>query len=301
MNSASSALIILNGKGANHPDIRSAITQLRERGHKILVRVTWEHGDAKRYVEEGYKLNIDTIVAGGGDGTINEVAAAIAALQLNHHPLPTLGILPLGTANDFATACQIPADLHNALELAINGTAVAIDLAMVNHQHIFINMATGGFGTKITTETPAALKAAFGGFSYLLHGISQVDSLKADTCTITSDGFHWSGEALVIGIGNGKQAGGGHPICPEAKINDGQLQLSIMMTADSLQSFLSSLFSGKDNENIVFSNMPALEITAPHEMILNLDGEPLKGNKFSIEVMPCAIKCRLPPDCPLLI
>lgn len=299
MNSLSSALIILNGKGANNPDVRSAVEKLRQQGHDIQVRVTWEHGDAERCVKEAVQLNITTVIAGGGDGTINEVASEIAKLSDNSRP--SLGILPLGTANDFATACGIPDDFYSALKLALSGKTTPIDLAVVNNKHFFINMATGGFGTKITTETPAALKAAFGGFSYLLHGISQADSLKPDTCTITSDNFHWSGEALVIGVGNGKQAGGGHPICPEAKINDGQLQLSIMTTAESLTDFISGLFNGKNNQNIVFSKMPRLEITAPHEMILNLDGEPLKGNKFTIDVFPLAINCHLPDNCPLLV
>ncbi|WP_159567525.1 lipid kinase YegS [Budvicia diplopodorum] len=299
MTSHSGALIVLNGKSANDPDIRSAIDKLREQGHELHVRVTWEQGDTQRYIEEASRLTVNTVIAGGGDGTINEVAAALA--KFPHDSRPSLGILPLGTANDFATACQIPEDPYDALALALTGNATPIDLAMVNHQHVFINMATGGFGTQITTQTPPALKAALGGISYLLHGISQFDSLKPDTCTITSDDFHWSGEALMIGVGNGKQAGGGHPICPEAKINDGQLRLSILTTANSLPEFISGLFSGKTGDNIVFSQMPRLEITSPHEMMLNLDGEPLNGKKFAIEVLPAALNCYLPDSCPLLV
>ena len=73
--------------------------------------------------------------------------------------------MPLGTANDFATSVGIPEALDKALKLAIAGNAIAIDMAQVNKQTCFINMATGGFGTRITTETPEKLKAALSGVS----------------------------------------------------------------------------------------------------------------------------------------
>nr|VUD24563.1 lipid kinase [Salmonella sp. NCTC 7297] len=94
-------------------------------------------------------------------------------------------------------------------------------MARVNDKTCFINMATGGFGTRITTETPEKLKAALGGVSYLIHGLMRMDTLKPDRCEIRGENFHWQGDALVIGIGNGRQAGGGQQLCPTALINDG--------------------------------------------------------------------------------
>ncbi|MCP6060354.1 lipid kinase YegS, partial [Klebsiella pneumoniae] len=79
--------------------------------------------------------------------------------------------LPLGTANDFATSVGIPEGMEPALRLALVGKATAIDLARVNGDRYFINMATGGFGTRITTETPEKLKSALGGVSYFIHGL----------------------------------------------------------------------------------------------------------------------------------
>ncbi|VTN10291.1 Probable lipid kinase YegS [Raoultella terrigena] len=74
-----------------------------------------------------------------------------------------LGIIPLGTANDFATSVGIPQDLASALKLAIVGRDIAIDVARVNDKTGFINMATGGFGTRITTETPEKTQGRAGG------------------------------------------------------------------------------------------------------------------------------------------
>lgn len=298
MTSMPQTLLILNGKEAGNQDVRNAVKNLREKGATLHVRVTWEHGDAKRYVEEAALLAVETVIAGGGDGTINEVASALITLpEVNR---PSLGILPLGTANDFATSCSIPLQIENALQLAVKGRAVAIDLAQVNDKHYFINMATGGFGTRITTETPDKLKAVLGGASYFIHGLMRMDTIKADSCEIRGPGFEWSGDALVIGIGNGRQAGGGQPLCPDALINDGLLQLRLLIAEELLPALLSSVFSGEKNKNVIETSLPWLDITAPHDITFNLDGEPLSGKNFHIEIIPNAIQCRLPPNCELL-
>jgi lipid kinase YegS len=136
------SLLILNGKSAGDDMLREAITLLRNEGMDIQVRVTWEKGDAERYVAEAIKLGVETVIAGGGDGTINEVASALVHSDSDNPPV--LGILPLGTANDFATSADIPEPLDKALQLAIVGKAVPIDIAEVNGKTCFINMATGG-------------------------------------------------------------------------------------------------------------------------------------------------------------
>jgi len=298
MTKKTQALLILNGKGAGNEALREAVYHLRSDGVELEVRVTWEHGDAARYVAEAIELGADTVIAGGGDGTINEVATALIA-----HPQasrPALGIIPLGTANDFATSCGIPLEMDQALTLAVHGRATEIDLASVNRERYFINMATGGFGTRITTETPEKLKSALGGVSYFIHGLLRMDTLKADRCEITGPDFKWEGDALIIGIGNGRQAGGGQEICPEALINDGLLQLRLLTAEELLPSFLRSLLNGEENKNIVSTSLPWLEINAPHDMTFNLDGEPLTGKHFRIDILPNALQCRLPPHCALL-
>ena len=276
------SLLILNGKSTDNLPLREAIMLLREEGMTIHVRVTWEKGDAARYVEEARKLGVATVIAGGGDGTINEVSTAL--IQCEGDDIPALGILPLGTANDFATSVGIPEALDKALKLAIAGDA----------------MATGGFGTRITTETPEKLKAALGSVSYIIHGLMRMDTLQPDRCEIRGENFHWQGDALVIGIGNGRQAGGGQQLCPNALINDGLLQLRIFTGDEILPALVSTLKSDEDNPNIIEGASSWFDIQAPHDITFNLDGEPLSGQNFHIEILPAALRCRLPPDCPLL-
>lgn len=291
-------LVILNGKGAGNEALREAIYTLRDEGYPIEVRVTWESGDSERYLQEALRLRAATVVAGGGDGSINELANAL--IKCDAASRPVLGILPLGTANDFATSTGIPEDPEAALRLAILGKATLIDLARVNQDRYFINMATGGFGTRITTETPEKLKSALGGVSYFIHGLMRMDTLKADSCAISGPDFSWRGDALAIGIGNGRQAGGGQRLCPRALINDGLLDLSIVNSQELLSTLLHSLTSDEQNPNIIAATLPWLTITSPSEMTFNLDGEPLSGTEFHIEVMPGALACRLPPQCQLL-
>ncbi|RKQ40779.1 lipid kinase YegS [Enterobacter sp. R1(2018)] len=291
-------LVILNGKGANLPELRSAIAVMREEGYTLYIRVTWEQGDAARFVDEAIALGVETVVAGGGDGTINEVATALA--QRDPANRPALGILPLGTANDFATSIGIPVELDKALQLAMVGRAFDIDLVAVNKTAFFLNMATGGFGTRITTETPEKLKAALGGASYFIHGLLRIDTLKPDRCEIRGENFAWEGDALVIGIGNGRQAGGGQQLCPQALINDGLLDLRIFTGEELLPALLSTLTRPEESPNIIDGQSSWFEISAPHEITFNLDGEPLKGREFRIDVHPNALRCRLPPNCPLL-
>ena len=113
MSTFPASLLILNGKGANEPQLREAVNLLRDEGIDIHVRVTWEKGDAARFIDEALQLNVETVIAGGGDGTINEVATAL----VERGGKMALGILPLGTANDFATSVGIPQDLASALKL----------------------------------------------------------------------------------------------------------------------------------------------------------------------------------------
>lgn len=292
------ALAIINGKNAGNELLRQAINDLRDAGYRLEVRLTWESSDTGRYLQEALQLGASTVIAGGGDGTINQIVNQLAGLDPERRP--ALGILPLGTANDFATSVGIPDDLASALHLAVTAPVTPVDIICVNHEHYFINMATGGFGPRITSQTPAKLKAALGGVSYLLHGLSQVDTLKADHFTLSCEDFNWQGDALVVGIGNGRQAGGGQRLCPGALIDDGLMDISIITAREWLPTLMHTLTRDDENPNIIRTRSKTVEIHAEHEMTFNLDGEPLSGNRFTMSLIPQAIPCRLPATCPLL-
>src|SRR5438876_7352967 len=157
--------LILNGKAAGNDALRAAVVRQREIGHRIEVRVTSEKGDARRFVPEAGE--VDLLIAAGGDGTLNEVVHGLMELPMAARP--ALGVVPLGTVNDFAIACGIPPGLEQALALCTKGREVLIDVGKAN-EHWFLNAASIGFGAEITATTPPELKRLLGPVAYTVMG-----------------------------------------------------------------------------------------------------------------------------------
>ncbi len=289
-------LLVLHGKQAGNEEVRAAVAAQREAGRELAVRVTWEDGDARRIVEEALAAGYATLVAGGGDGTLREVAEALARGRGE----ASLAILPLGTANDFARAAGIPLEPAAALAL-LDQTARPIDLGEVNGK-LFLNMATGGFGSKVTANTSEDLKKVLGGAAYLLTGLTRFSEVHAAQGRFSAPDFQWEGEFLALGIGNGRQAGGGHVLCPQARVDDGLLDVSILPTPQDMVGTLGTLLGGGNGVESLFvrARVPWLEVEAAEGLDVNLDGEPLEGRKLRFSVSPGALRVHLPAGSPLL-
>ncbi len=293
-----SLLVVLHGKQAGNAKVRMAVAAVRDSGHRVEVRVTWEPGDSARMVQEAIALSIETVVAGGGDGTINEVTQAVLAADAADRI--SLGILPLGTANDFAHSAGIPLEPDAALRLAVESQAQRIDVGCIGSRS-FLNVATGGFGTTVTVETSPEMKRLLGGTAYLLTGLKRFNSIQSLTGRMTAPGFEWSGSFLVLAVGNGRQAGGGHVLCPDAKLNDGLLDVGILPEVErtELPNVLNQLLREgfKAIERVaVRARVPWLELNSESELHLNLDGEPVAASHFRIEARRAAMRVHLPPS-----
>ncbi|MBH3431887.1 lipid kinase YegS [Pseudomonas citronellolis] len=290
------AMLILHGKQAANDEVRAAVLARREAGWRLDVRVTWEEGDAERLVGEALAAGYPTLVAGGGDGTARAVAEALYRADAE----ASLALLPQGTANDFARAAGIPREPAAALGL-LEEAARPIDLGEVEGR-IFLNMATGGFGSTVTANTSEDLKKALGGAAYLLTGISRFSEVHSAEGHFRGPGFDWQGEFLALGIGNGRQAGGGHPLCAQALADDGLLDVSILPAPGDMLSALGSLLGsgGGLQELFVRARLPWLELEAGEGLAINLDGEPLQASRARFEVRPAALRLHLPPGSPLL-
>ena len=299
--------LILNGKSAGDDAVREAVSALRDSGVRLDVRVTWEGGDAERYVAEAIADGVDTVIAGGGDGTLSEVATTLAHRDESAEALPALALLPLGTANDFASACGIPADPEAALRLVRDGAAVPMDLLKLDangQAHWAANLASGGFGTAVTTETHEGLKKLLGGLAYVVTGLSKLGRIEPQRARLRGPGFAWEGEFIALGIGNGRQAGGGQALCPEALIDDGLLDVTVVppLQGELLATVGTALAAGKDaalDGVAVRRQLSWIEIEAPQPLTLNLDGEPVQAMAFRIQCMPKRLRMHLPVDCPL--
>ena len=300
---ARSACLVLHGKAAKREDVRAAVRAVRDDGFHVDVHVTWEGGDAARFARRAANEGFGVVIAGGGDGTVNEVVAGL--LDWNETgPSPSLAILPLGTANDLARACRIPLDPLEALRLAVSGPPALVDVGQCNGRCL-LNVATGGFGTYLTVATPNELKKLLGGAAYLLTGLTHFTSIRPERGRMTGPGFAWEGAFLVLAVGNGRQAGGGHPLCPEALLNDGLFDVRILpkLPNEELPQALRDLFRGgldAVQRTVVSARVAQLEIETVEALQINLDGEPITGTRFRFELLPQRLPMKLPSDCPLL-
>ncbi|RDZ27156.1 lipid kinase YegS [Lysobacter silvisoli] len=300
--------LILNGKSAGDDALREAVRTLRERGIALDVRVTWEAGDAERYVAEAIADGACTIVAAGGDGTLSEVATTLAHRDEPADALPTLGLVPLGTANDFAGAAGLPDTPAEALALIHTRPAVPIDLLKLQAPdgvHWAANLASGGFGTQVTVETDEGLKKMLGGLAYLVTGIAKLGRIEAVQARLRGEDFAWDGGFIALGVGNGRQAGGGQPLCPEALIDDGLLDVTVVPElSGEVGATVATLVTQGQHAALervaVRARSPWLEIEAPQPLSLNLDGEPVQAQRFRIDCVPARVRMHLPADCPLL-
>jgi len=290
--------LILNGKVAGNDTLRAAVARQREAGHCIEVRVTREKGDAQRFVSEADK--VDLLIAVGGDGTLNEVLHGL--MDLSEAMRPTLGIVPLGTANDFATGCGIPRDPAKALALCMKGAGVPIDVGKAN-DYWFINAASSGFGAEITATTSPELKRLLGAAAYTVMGAILAINIHHYEGRLSLPDREITGSGLVAIVGNGRQTGGGIQVAPRACIDDGLLDVlvvrqisptALLAAARELQQL------PPDGEYISYWQTPWLEVHPEEPIPVNLDGEPLRFSSVRYEAVQRAIKLIVPPKCPLI-
>jgi lipid kinase YegS len=293
------AVLILNGKKAGQADIRQAVNTLRDAGHQLDVRVTWEAGDIDRYIDESCGRNLERVVVGGGDGSVNEAANAILAREGR---VPALGIMPLGTANDFAAACRIPPDPLESLRLALTEEPRPIDAVQAN-ERFFLNVASVGFGAAVTASTPVELKNFLGGGAYTIAGLIQALEFTPYPSRVRTPNWESSGQLLVGAVCNGRTAGGGQPLAPEALLNDGLMDVLMINHFPApdmpqvLQEFLNPAAEGKFIRRF---KAPWIEGESSHEIPINLDGEPYAAKHVHFSIQPGAIKVVLPSDCPCI-
>ena len=302
--------LILNGKSAGDEALREAVATMRERGIALEGRVTWEAGDAKRYVSEAIADGVGTLIAAGGDGTLSEVATALADRDEPADGLPALGLVPLGTANDFANAAQVPLEPLPALEMIASAPSASIDLLKLiaedGSTHWCANLASGGFGTQVTVETDEGLKKMLGGLAYLITGISRLGRIEPLQARLHGPGFEWEGGFIALGIGNGRQAGGGQVLCPDARVDDGLLDLTVVpeLSGEVAATVGTLVTDGKAaalERVAVRTQLPWVEIDCPEPLTLNLDGEPVASPHFRVECVCKRLRMCLPPGSPLLV
>jgi len=253
------------------PDI---LQKLDEGGIEVSCYATKGEGDATAEVERSLaRGGYDMIIAAGGDGTLYEI---INGLANKPNRLP-LGIIPVGTTNDFARAMGIPKHWEYACELIINQYKENIDVGRANERY-FINIAGGGFLTELTYDVPIKLKTMIGQLAYYLKGMEKMVHLRPTELTFQAEGVgEFVGEFMLFLICNSNSVGGFEQLAPESKLNDGLFDV-LLVRKCNLAEFIRLVSLALRGEHfgdphVVHFRTNRLTVTSPDKVQLNLDGE----------------------------
>lgn len=281
------ALLIINPnsrKGAE-TDITEGIELLESAGF-LLIKVESKSAEDTARLVDRYHNEIELVIIGGGDGSINSAAAPVYRHNL------TLAILPLGTANDLARSLGLPTDLLEVFKIIAAYKRRKIDLGSFDG-HYFFNAANIGLGTHVTRELTPEIKKRWGVFSYLRAAFAAFKTNRKFRATINVDGNEYCVKSIQIAIGNGRFYGGGNIIDENATIDDGLLKL-YSLPPQSMWELLRMapwLRAGKQRQlertftavghRIEIHTMPIRSIYA--------DGEPVSRTPAVFKIIPQAL------------
>lgn len=280
--------IVVHGARAEHPGLREAVAWARTIGHRVRVHVTWEAGDARRFARDAAERGSDAVCALGGDGTVNEVVNGLVGTGT------PLGILPAGTANDFARQAGIPDDPREALALVVEREPVTVDVATLNGR-AFLNVSSAGLGAETTAETPTGAKAVLGSLAYAITGARKLGGeYEPHRARITGPDFARDVEFLHLAVGNARATGAGTIITPLARMDDGLLDLCVVepMAKTDVARLLLELRRGEhlDRDGVHYAQLPWVTVEASAPLTVNVDGEPQQLERLEYAVQPAALR-----------
>lgn len=244
--------------------------------HKIPyeIKETSAPFEATKLAEEGVDF-FHSIIAVGGDGTVNEVAKGLINRKKG-----ILGVIPCGTGNDFARALGIEPDINKALDIIIKGQSAAIDIGKING-FSFLNIASVGFDTAVVIQNDKIKKKIKSELSYIVSLILTLFNYRRQKATLLIDDVLLERNLVLLAVGNGICYGGGLAILPMAKIDDGYFHIAIVKNISNLKLLLlfPSIFKGehlKYTKYVEIHKGKKVIYKNKEEMNLNIDGEIVK-------------------------
>lgn len=252
------------------PDV---LNKLELAGYETSCHATKGAGDATEAARIAVERQFDVVIAAGGDGTINEVVNGLA----DHEVRPKLGIIPVGTTNDFARATlKANRSIDKAVEIITEGYMKKIDIGKVNDQY-FINIAGGGRLTELTYEVPSKLKTVLGQLAYYIKGVEMLPTLKPTPVRIEYDGKLFEGEVMLFLVSNTNSVGGFEKLAPKAELDDGMFDFIILKKstmADFVRIATQALRGEHLNDDLViYTKANRIRVQSEEKVQLNLDGE----------------------------
>lgn len=248
------------------------LDRLEGMGYETSAFQTKKKGDAVNESKRASNQDYDLIVVAGGDGTLNEVISGISTVNNR----PKIGLLPLGTSNDFANALKIPRKVDKALDIIEMGAVVEIDVGRVNNEY-FVNVAGGGSLTELTYEVPSKLKTMLGQTAYFMKGIEKLPQFRPIQARIKTDSEVIEDEIMLFLVTNTTVVGGFDKISPFSKYDDGLFDVLVLKKCNvgDLIRILSLLNWGEhiQDPKIMHFKTKKFEIETNDHLQLNIDGE----------------------------
>ena len=285
--------VIVNPIAGSIKDLDVLLKQLR-RLRPGELHLTHKPGDAETFARKATRAGCNYIIAAGGDGTLNEVVNGIATPRCARSVC--IGVVPLGTGNDFARSLGLPATLEENIDILRAKQTAPIDLVRVrsDRTRYFVNVSTGGFSGLVDEKLTPKIKRAWGPLAYLRSAAAALPQLHAYRTTVVLD----SAERLSIDlynvvIANGRFVAAGLPIAPNADPSDGLLDLVLIPKRPKREMALlvTEIVLGKhlSNNALIFRRAKKISVRSRPGMWFNVDGE-LVGNEPALfQVVPRAL------------
>ena len=232
--------------------------------------------EALDIIDETYSY----ILIAGGDGTIDSLVNAMKHRNIN---IP-IGILPVGTANDFGKFINMPTDIQEACKQILDSKPVAVDVGKINDNY-FINVASTGLFTDVSQKIDSNLKNTIGKLAYYLKGLEELPNFRRLKVKLSSKECNYEGEMYLLLVFNGKTAGNLN-LATEAEITDGKLDV-IMFKAIQIMELLPlfiKLLKGEhlDSDKVVYFKTDDVYIESPEDIVTDIDGE--RGPDFPLRI-----------------
>lgn len=249
------------------------LERLEIAGYEASCHATTGAGDATLAATEAVKRQFDIVIAVGGDGTLNEVVAGISQCENR----PKLGLIPMGTTNDFARAVHIPRDIKKALDIILAGESIPVDVGLKNNETYFINIAAGGRLTELTYEVTSKMKTILGQAAYYIKAVEMIPSIKSAHMRLELDDEVFDDNMMLFLCALTNSVGGFEKIAPDASINDGFFTVMALRECSfpEFAKVLSMTAKGEhiNHPSVIYRKAKRVKITSDSTVHINLDGE----------------------------
>ena len=261
------------------------------------IRLVGEHlvngpAEALERVRAAVYNDVPLVIVGGGDGTIRGVLPAVAEQKV------VLGILPLGTANNFARSVGVPMDLVGAVDAIADGRSIAVDLGMIDGE-FFANNLSIGYSREIVSATPHGVKRWLGALAYVFYETGYILRQRLFCCTVTTGTGSTRFLTRHIMALNGTHYGT-RPIAPDARLDDGLLELFALASLSRWQGirFWVRFILGRHLRDPELRRFRAARVTieADPPRPVMIDGERGPMTPVEVSVAPGALRVMVPSE-----